>query len=642
MSISQPSKQTYIIEVPDCKNFEAKFKYNYFDPQESINENAGVPLKYRTKSSEVRDASFRKIIGSRVPRWVALNWVVPKLNLRGLFSFDSNQKEQLDVSNNQGIIKNNLDKILSEDAFASDGFATLKFQDNKLSDKAFFTISGSYVQHTITDPQDNMDSHTRAALRAETLAPPDVNPEFINVAMTQPILANDIQQHENKTQKVNIDVLTDKLNKTSISAQVNTRLLSSMIEQSSDQMSNEPNDFDVIKEAADMLETNQQNAGQDDVNDDDFKFYLPYFKGKVDNIGRTPKRYVKLIGFIIDKREILIDGTTIEKDPIIIENPKISETLDFAVKYNTQYAYQIRAIYKISIPAIDEISGDIAILDVLISSSPTDQVFVPTIELESPPPPTDINFVWDYKRLNREQKPGSLMVHWTFPPNPQRDIKKFQIYRRKSIEHPFELVKMYNFDDSVKPISIDEEYDNSVIENLTSPATWWFDDEFTKTSKFIYTICSVDAHGYVSDYGAQFEIRFDKFENKIKKRLISHTGAPRPYPNLYLENDLFIDSIKVKGSRSKKLSIYFNPEYYRLLDDDNKDIQILSTKQLGGSYKLQFINLDNQKQRQITILIDDSFKKATGKENFLSDENSLVLDQGININSGLGRTRLTR
>lgn len=647
MSISQPSKQVYIVEVPNCKNFEAEFTYNYFETQESVSEFAGIPLKFRSKPAEFRDASFREFASTRVPRWVSLSWTLPRLKTRGLFAIDTEQRDDLEAVPNRGIIRDNLEKIMTEDAFASDGFATLSFQDAKLSEKMFFAASGSYVQHTIEEPNDRADSHYRAALRAESIVPDDVNPEFINKALTQPLYAHGVQQHRNvdwrKPQR--IDKLTDRLNKVSVGAQINTRILSSIIEQSSDQLSNEPDDFDAVKEMADALESFQQHAGQDDVDDEDFKLYLPYINGRVDTSGngRIPKQYARLLGYIVDKREILSDGTTIEKSPIIIENPRIKETLDFAIKYNTQYVYQVRAIYKLTVPAIDEESGDIAILDILVSSSPTQQEFVATVERISPPPPTDINFVWDYRRLNRDEKPGSLMIHWTFPPNPQRDIKRFQVYRRKSIEHAFELVKMYDFDDSASQIPFREEYDDALIENLTSPATWWFDDDFTKSSRFIYTLCSVDAHGYVSDYGAQFEVWFDLFENRIKKRLISHTGAPRPYPNLYLEEDLFVDTIKVNGDKSKTMRVYFNPEYYRVLDDDDKNIPVLSTTQDGGKYRLQFINVDNQKDQVVEINIDDIVGKTKERYQLQTDENSLEMENNVQVSGpGQGRTRRTR
>lgn len=648
MSISQPSKQVYIVEVPNCKNFEADFTYNYFEPQESVSEFAGIPLKFRSKPAEFRDTSLRQFASTRVPRWVALSWTLPRLKVRGLFALDSQQRgDQFDVAPNYGVIRNNLDKIMTEDAFASDGFATLSFQDAKMNEKMFFAASGSYVQHTIDEPNDKADNHYRAALRAEAIAPDDVNPEFINRALTQPLLAHGVQQHRsvNWRKPWLIDKLTDKLNKVSIGAQVNTRVLSSIVEQSSDQMSNEPDDFDAVKEMAEALETNQQNAGQDDVDDEDFKLYLPYINGRVDTSGnsRIPKQYAKLIGFIVDKREILSDGTTVEKSPIIIENPRIKETLDFAIKYNAQYVYQVRAIYKLTAPAIDEETGDIAILEILVSSSPTQQEFVSTIERISPPPPTDVNFVWDYRRLNRDERPGSLMIHWTFPPNPQRDIKRFQVYRRKSVEHAFELVKMYDFDDSAIPQPFREEYDPSVTEEITSPATWWFDDDFTKSSRFIYSLCSIDAHGYVSDYGAQFEIWFDIFENRIKKRLISHTGAPRPYPNLYLEKDLFVDTIKVNGDKSKTMRLYFNPEYYRVFDDEDKNIPVIATEQKGGKYRIQFINADNQKDQVITIKIDDIVGKTKERYQLQTDENSLEMENNTSVSGpGRGRTRRSR
>jgi len=616
MSISQPSKEVYVVEVPDCKDFEASFTYNYFEPSESVSEFAGIPLKYRQRPTEQRDASFQNFADTRVPRWVALRWSLPRLRVRGLFRIEEEQRgDQFDVAPYKDLIRGNLDKILSEEAFASENFVSLVFQDGQMDETMFFAASGSYVQHTIDEPDDRTDSTRRAALRASMIAPADVNPTFINEALAQPTLGEGIKYHKNVSdlrQNRRTGIITRLLRKVTAGAQINTRLLSTMLKQANISPSTDAGDFDVLRDLADSYESTANAHATDDVDDTNFKLYLPYVDGRVDESGsgRTPQRFAKLVGYIVDKNEVLSDGTFVEKDPIIIENPRVKETIDFGIRYNAMYTYQVRVIYMLTVPSIDEETGDVAILKILVSSRPTHLEYVPTTEEITPPPPTDINFTWDYRRLNREGKPGSLMIHWTFPPNPQRDIKRFQVYRRKSVEHAFELVKMYDFDDSLQQIPYKEEYDEQQIEYIDSPATWWYDDDFVKTSRFIYTVCSMDAHGYVSDYGAQFEIWFDLFENSIKKRLISHMGAPAAYPNLYIEQDLFVDTIRVSGEKSKTMAVYFNPEYYRLYDDHDKNIPVFTTTQDGGSYRLQFINMDNQKDQVLTISVDDIVKRT--------------------------------
>jgi hypothetical protein len=133
------------------------------------------------------------------------------------------------------------------------------------------------------------------------------------------------------------------------------------------------------------------------------------------------------------------------------------------------------------------------------------------------------------------------------------------------------------------------------------------DPETLTVSKFIYAITSVDAHGLISNYSSQFEVTFDFLKNQLVKKIISNSGAPRAYPNMYLMTDTFKDVIKTSGGFSKKMKIYFMPDYLKLGNQQNGIIQkMVETKQSDSFYKIQFINLQNQKSDSIKIKIDDS------------------------------------
>jgi hypothetical protein len=346
-----------------------------------------------------------------------------------------------------------------------------------------------------------------------------------------------------------------------------------------------------------------------------------------------------IVGYIVDKVEILPDGRSVAHDPLIIENPNAGMTVDYRVKYNSVYAYNVRTIALFTVPAYNENTNTLAMLKVLVSSSPQSRVYVKTIETAAPPPPSDVNFTWNYERINpttalydqftgksidETGKPGSLLVHWTFPTNSQRDIKKFQVFRRKKINEPFELIKMYDFDDSILRMPDPENPDPQLVEYITSPCTFFYDDEFdkeinsTQEKSFIYAIAAIDAHGMTSNYSAQYQLWFNPFKNALEKILISHAGAPKPYPNLYLEKDLFVDTINVSGDASKRFTLYFNPEFYHLYDDSGRIKPVLATKQSGGKYVLQFINKDNQKSASVTITINDQLRLANKTLSFPS------------------------
>jgi hypothetical protein len=144
---------------------------------------------------------------------------------------------------------------------------------------------------------------------------------------------------------------------------------------------------------------------------------------------------------------------------------------------------------------------------------------------------------------------------------------------------------------------------------------FYADIESFTSSKYIYALASVDAHGLISNYSAQFEVYFDFFQNKLIRKEISSAGAPRPYPNIDLDISVFKDVINVSGEASKKLKVYFTPEYFKIYPNPSKDPQnqqtILATKNLGsdknGYYKLQIINIQNQKSDFLEINVEDSF-----------------------------------
>jgi hypothetical protein len=309
---------------------------------------------------------------------------------------------------------------------------------------------------------------------------------------------------------------------------------------------------------------------------------------------------VKIVGYVIDKYEICDNGTMKRLDPLIVENALATSAIDVRVKYDTRYSYSIRTIALMTLPAIDSESGEIATIKILVSSRPSGKVDVNVVDETAPPPASDINFTWNYETKR-------LMIHWTFPPNSQRDVKKFQVFRRSSINHPFELLKEYDFDDSIVRARQRETADTRLVEYLNpeSPCTFYVDDDFDKDAKFIYTVCCVDAHGLSSNYGAQYELGFDSVKNKLTKRLVSHSGAPKPYPNLYLEGSGFVDSAHVHGVHSKRMKLYFSPQYYRIEDDHGRTISPFVTKQMNGKYKIQFINVDNQRMDTVTVTIND-------------------------------------
>ena len=270
--------------------------------------------------------------------------------------------------------------------------------------------------------------------------------------------------------------------------------------------------------------------------------------------------------------------------------------LDVAIKYGKTYSYRIRSIVAVYTEAegVYETSSPRPCIIPFISN-PTKLLSLKASESVPPASPADFNPHWNYQD-------STLQLIWSFPNNPKRDIKYWQVFRRSSINEPFTLIRMIDFDDSTIRSQFPETIDPSLISKFQSSVNYYVDPEFSKDSDYIYTMCSVDAHGQSSNYGMQFRVRFDRYKNKLIKELISPSGAMKQYPNTYLNAELTLDSVKSSGST--KMRIYFDPEYLVVTDVNGREKNFLRTSE-SAIYQLQLINIDRQKQSEVIISISD-------------------------------------
>ncbi len=227
-----------------------------------------------------------------------------------------------------------------------------------------------------------------------------------------------------------------------------------------------------------------------------------------------------------------------------------------------------------------------------------------------------LNFLWDYQN-------ASLQVNWAFPSNTQRDIKGWQVFRRKSVNDPFSLIAQLDFDDSAIKTPSAETVDSSLIKRYSGPTTFFIDAEFDKDSSYIYAVCSVDAHAMTSNYSVQYHVKFDRIQNKLTKTFISQSGAAKQYPNTYLKAELSLDS--VKSSNIENIRVYFDPEYLNVTDRFGRDLQFLKTDRRNGVYRMVMLNTDRQLQSNVDITLKDlrSLKLDSKSRSSQTDEKSL-------------------
>ena len=304
---------------------------------------------------------------------------------------------------------------------------------------------------------------------------------------------------------------------------------------------------------------------------------------------------IQHLGYIIDRYEIDNGGIIKKSQSIYISSTNTGNYIDTRIKYGIQYVYSLRTVAAFFVTTVRD-SGDLQTSRFLVASRPSTFSSILTNENVPPPPPSDINFYWDYQR-------ASLQINWAFPTNPQLDIKKWQIFRRKDVSAPFSLIAQLDFDDSIIKTPPNEVIDKSLIKIFKSSTTFYIEPAFEKDSDFIYAVCSCDAHGMTSNYSSQYRVTFDRIKNKLKKTMISSAGAAKQYPNTYLKTELSLDS--VKSANSEKIRIYFDPEYLRVNNNNGRDLHFLKTDTRGGLYRFMLLNTDRQLQSNIDINLKD-------------------------------------
>ena len=588
---SYPSRLVYSADVPEVTNLTSDFIYNFFTTDESTRDsNVLQDLRIKLRIDSDLIASSNNTRKSYNYTDVELTENRDKFPRYVKVSFKKPEKIQMSIYNN-AVVSTNNSKITNEENFSGNYYTSLQFNNSSLE-------KATSVKHS-----SNFSSNTSIVQEAEP-----VNPDSPPPLSNQPLIKGTIFRNNGGALIKNSYL--EGLKKLSTSTQISNNVIDSLVIDAAG------NPLTLNQQSFQTLLPNAAKAGN---------LLPPYeFKTKVDyyevitaddNIAGVSDSTVRLVGYVIEKSEIFPDGSTTKKETIIIENPSKTSFVDFNVRYGTLYSYSVRSVIDVQYSAVNNANYNTSTVKSLIASRPVVTV-VETTENIGPPPPTELKFMWNYDRINpltmqydsitnapypNTGKYGSLFLYWTFPINSQLDIKYFQVFRRKSVNEPFELIKMYDFNDAViKFPLLEDEINPALIEKTASPKKSYYDDEFMKDSEYIYALACVDAHGLTSNYSEQFRIKFDSYKNKIVTNAISIAGAPKQYPNLYLAEDMFIDSMKT--SNKKTVHAYFTPDCYEVQGTNNK-VKLFKSEIESTKYKINFINIDNQDNVALDIKI---------------------------------------
>lgn len=591
------SRPALLVDLPEVRDLKAQFVYNYFMPDERVNEtpdsngnsifistttnlSATEDTTLSVNTTAITDSKLSEFYGrnANFPRYVKLSFQNPNI------------ETSTDFSNRLGITSD--DKPIPREAalnvFGRVGVAII---DTTIDKTVYRMLSGSVA--STDDSSLSIDVTQRLISAIVNSIQPDGYRFASTDARSQPSNAA-----ESIVQGIEFGFSYDtKFAATIASGSINSSKNIFVDEISKTIQSNNSQDLELLQSQA-VASSNPYSIRVDDYEE---TFTSIYDKVVDDRSPRKLKNF--LVGFIVQKFSTQTDGTQALISEKFSKSPNATTILDANVAYGKRYRYNVIAIYACQFEMIQQVEreSDRTINRTVLFASRGSAASVVCEENIAPPPPVDLRF--KYRGDN-----SGLNVTWNFPINLQRDIKKFQVFRRASTAEPFQLIKMYDFDDSVVKSSDPEQVPERLISRSILPTSIHQDKDFNKNSRFIYAICAIDAHGLTSNFSVQLEASYDRYRNKINTRVISRSDAPKPYPNIFLNRDTFIDTMKMSGYT--RLNLYFDPELIKVTDGNGRDLHhIISNRESGedNTYKLMIVNTDFQQSQVLDIKINDSF-----------------------------------
>lgn len=609
MPNSKISRSTYVVNIPEVTNFSSDFVYNFYtikERTESINDiNSQLSPRYVTLSWNPlsRSENYDYVDGNETTA-ALINNIVSEDDTFSRFYYSRNFSEVTDIQ--KGAVDLNyyfgLDK--SNENNSSNKNAILKI----ITSSNTFAEKKSAIDKIVKDIHDQYDALSDLPTQVLGLQVIDAQGVIVDKGNLFKTLTTSLSLNV----KINKLVAQDVLSNAEIGNQELDRLRKLMPNISASD--------DVILPAAEL-------------------------KNKNIGIGTTPRPRIK--GYIIRRYRYNSDGGLTEEFVKYLKN-SLSSYNDSGVVYGGKYVYSLNVVAEIDILGDSDKNGVADLLTVKIASRSV-LTNVSCYEFKPPPPPADIKFNFDYVKRN-------VIITWDFPVNPQSDIKQFQVFRRATLDQPFELIAQYGFDRSTTSFEAKSNLSSELglnatdsdqtsgnfanrrfitgeivdANNISSMSSEFkhlvkdfdlptykhvdvdfvIDNEFFESTSYIYAICSVDAHGMISNYSSQYKVNFDFYKNRLISQFICNEGAPRTYPNMNLRSDTFKDSINTTGMKIKSLDIYFSPDHYEVIDESGTNFKVVNIQLPGIQqqiekpfYQMQIINLDNQKMKVLKMNI---------------------------------------
>jgi len=326
-----------------------------------------------------------------------------------------------------------------------------------------------------------------------------------------------------------------------------------------------------------------------------------------DTTSSIPYAQTDLIGYIVERYQVSEDFSLSTPEKVIYINSAIvTNTIDTEILYGRAYYYTVRSVYMRESELYDHSISAWNRVRSYFSCVSTDPVYVETTESTPPADPDGLFYKFNH-RAGR-----GLILTWQYPVGKQRDTKYFQIFRRSSIHEPFTCIAEIDFNNAVVKVGRQESVHEENILYYKGTTTFYEDTEFTRDSSYIYTVAAVDAHGLSSGYSAQSLVSFKKNRNHLEMKTVSPSGAPKQYPNFFIDPELdestFVRSLTqdvMKSSGKQSVKIYMDAECEIIELSDGTTETHVGLATVGHTYKMHFINLDRHKDETLEIRFTD-------------------------------------
>jgi len=593
------------------ENYKIDFVYNYFEKT----EREFIEKKY--------SSPFFGLPLERIPRYIKIDFDRHiEIENYDILTEEENELSEIIDSVNHKDLKDTIltDETLHEDKISSENYFNLRFQDKETS-VGFYSAVNSEVFSTFDDISTNSAINKKLS---------DIGNEII--IGNDDAYSGEMTQDSDFYQPVAFmfyygiaatlhSGVFNKLDNIKINSRVNTRYVEKIISNiSSDGSSPFSDEMKELQEA-------WQYIAEEPILDTTDN-YLDFQESTPTEGEKIPTR-TKVIGYIIEKYENIMSlnvehsrKSIIKHESIYVSGTSNVSIIDRNIRYGGSYEYIIKTI--VGVITSGTITQNNAVIDArllkIFVSKGTSKRSVYCSERIPPKPPVNLYFQYNFKK-------DAMFINWDFPFNKQQDIKRFQIYRRNNINEPFSLLREYNFDDSTVTDGFSPASGNiNNVLKLKNPRCNYYDHEFNEESKFIYSIVAIDARGLTSGYSDQFLVSYNRFTNKTLVKFISKSGAPKPYPNIFLEIDALPDVIK--SNNTKKIKVYFNPtaniirkneisetgessntvvepafKGNRLNNVDPSDPEAHNLQNSSGEYIFQIINVNTQETSSAKINI---------------------------------------